>query len=302
MDAGYATVTVAIISSSVAFLAALLSALLAFFTALFVSRWETQREITKLREEAKIKQQLDLASIVKKYSSPILLAAADLQDRLWHLTQNQAKASSPILLEQEASRQKSSLWPMTRRHYLTGTLYLFARYFAWVEILRREVQFLDFGATELTERFSKKLKDVERALAETDLQQFSTVEIKADRQIFQLQQVMIGQLLMVDNDDGLFCLSYADFMERFDDPFSTQDDFVALTDLVTRAVAGNENDFCLTRCIFLLNSLVDLIDFLDPNAKLVTPFERERVFIPRWDLEKWQIEHNASGWQGHGQY
>jgi hypothetical protein len=94
---------------------------------IFAKRIEDNRLRTIKRKET-------LDETFKKFSKPILLAAADLQDRLWHLTQEQAKSQSPILLKEDLDAPKSPTWQMTKRHYLIGTIYLFARYFAWIEI------------------------------------------------------------------------------------------------------------------------------------------------------------------------
>ncbi len=60
---------------------------------------------------------------------PILKSAADLQDRLWHLTQVESRKRGneiPILLQADENLIGSPNWPMTRKHYLTSTIFLFA--------------------------------------------------------------------------------------------------------------------------------------------------------------------------------
>lgn len=247
-----------------------ISSLIALITSLLVVK-------ARLREEQKI----SLSNTVEKYSHPILLSASDLHDRLWHLTQTQAKAKNPILLAED-NLEMGNRWRMTRKHYLTSTIFLFARYFAWIEILHQEIQFLKFGSNKTTKEFGERIKACERALASTSYEYFDATKIHTDRPLFQFQQVLIGQLMIKQLSDSPISVNYSEFVDKYHSELQTHEDFLALEELITRSVSKIENDFCLIRCCQFLNSLVDLIDFLDPKYEFIQKKIRERVLIPKW--------------------
>lgn len=220
--------------------------------------------------------------VSRKYSRPILFAAAELQDRLWGLTQLQAKDENPILLREDENELLSSTISMTKRHYLTSIIYLFSRYFAYIEILKKEVQFVELKQVNTSKSFASLIKASERALSESELRKLSKTFIKSDRQVFKLQQAYIGEKLILDRDGELYCMSFAEFYDKFTD-FSNEAAFKDLIDLLNRALSKNPHDFCLPRCCLLANSLVDLINFLDPKCQYISPNDREKVIVPGVD-------------------
>lgn len=233
----------------------------------------------------KVKRKTTLEDTFRKYSKPILLSASDLQDRLWHLTQRQAKSQYPILLNEELDEAKSPTWVMSKRHYLIGTIYLIARYFAWIEILKTKIQFIESDNDEYTREFSQKIKAIERILSETNLQKNSTERITSDMQLFQLQQTYIGETLIVNQDGEMTCLRFIDFYDKFDDSYNSAEGFIEIKHLLTRSVSKKKSDFSLVRCCLLANALVDLIDFLDPKAIYISTSERERVSLPNYNIK-----------------
>ncbi|MBE9012246.1 hypothetical protein IQ250_18775 [Pseudanabaenaceae cyanobacterium LEGE 13415] len=216
--------------------------------------------------------------ISKRYSRPILLAASELQARLWEITQRQAPSSNPLFLQANDSEPYSSTYSMTRKHFLVSTVYLFGKYFAYIEILKKKAQFLELRKINNSRSFSVLIKAVERTLAETELRKKS--KIRSDRQLFKLQQAYIGEKLMIENGGEMLCMSFAEFYDQFDSVFSKLQDFEDLIEILTRAVSKEQEDFCLTRCCLLGNALVDLINFLDPSNQYVSKMDREKVTVP----------------------
>jgi len=218
--------------------------------------------------------------ISKKYSRPILLAASELQARLWEITQRQATSSKPLFLQEDDSEPFSSTYSMTRKHFLIGTVYLFGKYFAYIEILKKKAQFLELKKINNSRSFSLLIRVVERALAETELRKKSKIQIKSDKQLFKLQQAYIGEKLIIVNDGEVSCMSFAEFYDKFDSEFSKLQDFEDLIEILTRAVSKDQENFCLARCCLLGNALVDLINFLDPNHQYISKIDREKVVVP----------------------
>jgi len=65
----------------------------------------------------------------RTYAEPLIAAAFDLQTRLYSIVQHNFLKAAAV----------------ERGYAEPSTLWLIAQYFAWVEILRREVQYLDVG-------------------------------------------------------------------------------------------------------------------------------------------------------------
>lgn len=271
----------------------LISFVFSLVTAYFVS----QREVAKLREEKKIRQEEE----VKRYWQPILKAAGDLQDRLWHLTQVEAKkreGKTPVLLKQDENQVDNPKWPMTKKDYMTSTLYYFAQYFAWIEILRQETQFIDIGKNEDTRHLHAALRDIEISLSNTglqwgleelgapawlmecNLQTQNSNKISSDRPIFRFQQAVIGQSLINTDSGKLSCSNYLEFKQLYETALKDQPDVACLRELILRAVTGETADFSLARCCILANRLVDLMNLLDPDKKFVFSGKRAYVKVP----------------------
>jgi hypothetical protein len=254
----------------------------AFLTSL-QQRSQFKRDIEKMqkaheidleafREKQKYQRTVTLEEALQRYTRPILLAAIDLQDRLWHLTQKQTKKPGNnkkdyrILLNEDEDTQASRSWPMTKHHYMMTTLYLFGRYFALVELLRQKTQFVDFGSSDATREFDRCLKTVERALAESSLhdkKHFSRkVSYQHDLPIFQFQQAMIGQLLI--NEDGTDYINLVDFAKKYKNKeLDTYPAYADLKSFIVRVSAKEKGDFVHARCCLFANRLVDLIFMLD---------------------------------------
>lgn len=233
--------------------------------------------IAVLEKEQHLSEQQVLKAQLKKYSGLILLAAADLQDRLWHLTRRQAKSEKPVLLNENPQQPSYPAWPMTRNHYLTGTVYLFARYWCWIEVLSHTIRYLDFGSEEQTKAFRDIVKRTERALAETELQKAASKRIRTDRPIFQMQQALMGQCLIRGEGEALECMNFASFAQAYPDLRVRHPDFQDLEALLTGAMTPADSDFHLHRLKIFANSLVAVIDALDPDGNLIPPKERETI-------------------------
>jgi hypothetical protein len=71
-------------------------------------------------------------ALVQRYREPLARAAYDLQSRLWNILRGSFLDSSD---------PKDRRWLYAR----DSTVWLFAQYFGWVEIVRREIQFVPAG-------------------------------------------------------------------------------------------------------------------------------------------------------------
>jgi len=243
--------------------------------------WENQRKI-EMDEQASIR------AAVKKYSKVILISAADLQDRLWHLCENQSKARKKVLLAEDDSAPLYGSWPMTKKHYLTGTMYLFARYFCWVEVLKSRVRFLEFNDDAKSSEFNYHLKRVERMLAETRLHAYSENRISTDKLLFQLMQSEIGENLRTEANGEIQCMPFHAFRQNYAEILNGNEGMQQLEALLMSSMSEAKSNFCLTRLRLVCNALLDLVLFLHAHNNLSTAEEDRKIPIPLFDEDKYQ--------------
>jgi hypothetical protein len=210
-----------------------------------------------------------------------------LQDRLWHLCERQATSANKVLLAEKDLSPAYSSWPMTKRHYLTSTIYLFSRYFCWVEILKSRVRFLEFGDDAKTSAFNYHLKRVERALAETSLQKLSKNKISTDKPIFQLMQTEIGEQLRSEVIGEDQCMSFHDFRTKFDEILNANEGMQELQVLIISSMSDAESNFCLMRLKIVCNALMDMVIFLCEHNNLIPAENLEKIKIDAFDINKY---------------
>lgn len=238
--------------------------------------------------EAVIAEQSSIRATVNKYSRVILLSAADLQDRLWHLCKHQSALSNKFRLGDDESSTISGTWPMTKKHYLTGTLYLFARYFCWVEILKSRIRFLEFNDDTKTNVFNYHLKRVERMLAETSLQDFAQQTISTDKPVFQLMQNEIGESLRTASGTEDQCISFHEFSVNFNEIIKNNEGLQQLEALLLSSITSEmQNSFCLTRLKLVCNALMDMVEFLYEHNNLSQAEKLEKVDIGAFHNDKY---------------
>src|SRR5262249_62028836 len=147
-------------------------------------------------------------------------------------------------------------------YYIQSTAFLVAQYFAWSELMRRQIAALDYRDLSLL------LEKVSEAFTHG----------MPGFQIFLLEQREIGECLMVqmksDSDAAIF--RYSDFRDMMEAPKPAK----RLQVLQNRSKYLLENiDKEEERATLIQNSLVDLLDFIDPEKRWVRP-DRRKKFSP----------------------
>jgi hypothetical protein len=177
---------------------------------------------------------------------PVLWAAFDLQSRVYNIVVQQFFR---VYLTDGSEEQ--------RTYAERNTLFLFAQYLAWVEIVRRSVHFLDLGGTkenrEVVDHFSK-ISSVLNSDGFPDLL-FC---------IFRGDQRAIGEVMIeVTHDGELACICYAEFCARMAADVVFAKWFEGLgADIDHMASARQPHP----RLVRLQDCLMDLINFLDPEC------------------------------------
>jgi hypothetical protein len=207
------------------------------FTA--YSKWSSDRR----------KQLQDAEAIYEKYRDPLLLAARDLQERLFHIVNGTIRT---YIYQEEAKKD----------YLILHTLYLFAQFFAWQLIMRYEIQFFKFQAQDT----HKHLANLESKISKT----LSCDHPSAGPfMIWKGHQSALGEIVITtDHQDQRFCIGYSEFRKRWREDKTFHEWFARPArdlEVIARA-RPRVNDRRLQR---LQSLLVDLIRLLDPKGQVV---------------------------------
>jgi hypothetical protein len=193
------------------------------------------------RREAKTKLQ--------SYREPLLASAYELQARLHNILCD--KFLEKYLFGGNGAKQEAAL---------ESTLYVFAQFFGWREIIRREIQFLRFPRDKETRTTAQTLREIDEA--------FLTDEFGHQFMIWRVEQRGLGERMITIFEDRLRCMGYAEFikhratMRQWLDPLER--------DLRSLDGAGEKR---LTRLQHLLLELVNRLDAEHTRY----PFELEKA-------------------------
>lgn len=254
-----------IITAIIAACVAVLSAGVSLYGQVRIAQL-TDRLARKREAESKEAQ---TAALMSKYRDPLLRSAIDLQSRLYNIHQNHIFENFD---QKEVSEQD---------YLVHNTLYVIAEYFGWVEILRREVQFLDLGDYDLNRRLGELLVNITKAFGTNRHNGHHPFD--RSFQLFNGEQRAIGEIMMTscahDHGSGYECLGYAAFVQQMDEPEFSRWFKTLKTDLkaITQASQPQLSQLQGERLVLIHSRLIDLIDFLDPNCVRVPLRYRTRI-------------------------
>lgn len=244
-------ILVAVVSGAMSLLAAAAALWSNRNVARLSSELEERRRLAGAREQAE--------QLRARYRDPLLGAAFALQSRLYNIV-----AQGFLLRYMRADRA-------SREYATDNTLHLLAEYLAWVEIIRREIQFLDLGAEVANRAWLNALEDVRDALARDDLD--------PTLRVFRGEQRAIGEMATVTLKDPAGgrrheSLGYASFVERRREAELGRW-FVKLeADL---GLLVDEPQAHLERLILLQNGLIDVLEIFDPGCERFPAERRTRL-------------------------
>lgn len=252
--------SIEVLTTTTAALVAVMSAIMSIYGQIRITHLSDK--LAKKREiEAR---QLQTTELMSKYRDPLLRSATDLQSRLFNVCQNR-------ILEEFDQKDLSE-----QKYILSNTLYVFAEYFGWVEILRREVQFLDLGDFELNRHLSELLVNITKAFGTSRFNKQPTYD--PTLQLFNGEQRAIGEIMMIprspDRSLGYECIGYAAFIQKMADPDFEQW-FLKLREHLNQMVNSQKTDW--HRLMLIHSRLIDLIDFLDPQHVRIPLRYRNRI-------------------------
>ncbi len=237
---------IALISAAVA----IASAALAIWGQTKAARIAADLENFRRSEERRHEQE----KAVARYREPLGRAAYDLQSRLYNI------------LELRFIRKYYDNGTDRERSYVVNnTVFLAAQYFAWTEIIRREIQFLDLGTDEKTRELAG-LQDNIYTLWQND-------KMGPLFRVFAGEQRAIGECMIRGGPTGDRCIGYGAFLNQDE---KRKDQLLDALKADVRSFSTHLDE-ARPRLIALQNALIDLLDFLDPSHIRFPKDRREKI-------------------------
>ena len=172
--------------------------------------------------EATVRQQLDAALRLRAEdraqqvqrqiaacSGPLLIAAEELAARL----DNILRAHGFVALAHDWDAKRPASWSNTHEYFLTSTLYLFGRYFAWAQVLRDQLGPDEYLLQRDKDDLRSRLRGVADALAVYPAP-YNLSGAGEDRQVMTWEQVAMGEVLIFREENVPHVLGYPAFRER----------------------------------------------------------------------------------------
>lgn len=193
--------------------------------------------------------------IMKRYKGPLLHAVYDLQSRLYNIIA-QGLVNAYFIHGNDNEKE----------YVVNNTVFVIAQYFAWTEIIRREIQFIDFRDSENTKKLSE-LRDNIYSLWQTD-------GFSDPFRVWAGEQRAIGELMIGDVNNHHTCIGYAEFLSKLKE--NNEPLFKKLqNDVESLSETGTDS---FPRLKEVQHALIDILDYLDPDF-IRFPKER-RGYVP----------------------
>ncbi|WP_137223001.1 hypothetical protein [Shewanella sp. MEBiC00475] len=111
---------------------------------------ENNEALEKLKADLHVQiraeeRSVDLQLTMDRYRGPLVHSAYDLQSRIFNLV-----CQNVISLYFVNERGDGS----EKEYFIKNTMYVIAQYFAWTEIIRKEIQFIEFHESTVSEQLS----------------------------------------------------------------------------------------------------------------------------------------------------
>ena len=223
---------------------------------------DLNKDRSKLNMEEEKARQERVRKEVIRWANPIKVSVDSLEKRLNDIVND----NGYLALDKDCKNKINPNWSITYEYYIPSTLFLFAQYFGWVQLIKEELSYELVQSKTKEVNLLDKFDNVSHALSAFPPRPKFECK-KRDLQIFTLQQRAIADLMLQDRGNGSrTCISYPEFLKKMKDPsFSAH--FKSLLTFVDNL---NPSDDCRwKRMGQTLEALKDLQDgcnkFIDLN-------------------------------------
>ena len=203
--------------------------------------------------KARLDRRRQAQDLEARYRDALMSSAYALASRLFDISRGLLADTDS--LEHEAQAE-------SRGYVHTNTLWMIGRYFAWVELLRRDRYFLALGTTRRGRGLLQSIEGV------TDAFRLESDPSDPYFRLFGAQQSAIAELMIVERESRgevrSDCLGYATFTSKLED----KDDLVFRRwfGTLSRDLEALPTSPGSKRIIAVQHALVDLHQFLDETV------------------------------------
>lgn len=191
----------------------------------------------------------DARKALDMYREPLIAASYELQARLYN-----------ILSLNFVDRYIKDEAPGKRDAAIHSTLYVFAQFFGWRELIRREVQYLHFSRHRETRRFSQLLRDIG--------EEFLDNRYGSQFMLWRAEQRGLGERMIHSSHGRMTCLGYAAFLEHRE----TMDEWL----MPLEQHLENMDESGRQRLTNVQHLLLELVQQLD-DKKMRYPFRMDKA-------------------------
>jgi hypothetical protein len=226
-------------------LAAAIGAAGALSVALLSQLSQRRRDVQEVQREAQNKTQ----ALLDRYQEPLVRAAYDLQSRLYNIIEQDFLATGRDGVSGPDYKALSTAW-------------LFGQYFGWVEITRREAQFLPIPSRDDEASVQGRIDQVTSVCASDKR------PLGDSFRVFRSEQRAMGELMVVpargsSGEERSDCLGYGRFVALLADPSAPLSQwFMPIVEDV-RALGTDGRG--APRLWELQRSLIGVVDAIDPQ-------------------------------------
>ena len=215
------------------------------------------------------KERKALDSVYQKYRDPILLAGRELCSRLdeivthfptVYLKSSVSETSPPRQIENTIDD------PYFQKYKLDSTIYRICAFFAWIELYRQELVFLDSGKERHTYLLERCIESIREDFADGQLNRSQNWQDWKDRLIFREELRVIGEVMLRETSEGKGVIGYASFSELLEPSSKSREKRWIMT--VSNFLLDLDDtglDFRRERLKRLVVHLVELLILLDDN-------------------------------------
>lgn len=193
----------------------------------------------------------EIRATTRKYSTPLIRSAESLERRINNFLRNLDQA-----------------WYSTSDYYRLSTLYTFANYLSWIQVIEESFGFLPYESSRSGRDFNRRVNGVFRALSS-----FSYFSWCADKAAVDASQVprmvltAVGEL--AENSEGTAPCRYSEFTAAYEDNDALRSALAPLDEFLLRV--GGDDPLAHDRLVAAGANLRALIRFLDSRGRFVAP-------------------------------
>ena len=276
---------------------------------LFQFRSRAEKELEYLRVQFRRLEEVD--KLRRRYSTPLLKSAEELYNKLNDVVKNQDRALH-YLEKLPGSvvdiRSMGDVLSSATSIYLTSILYLFARYFASVEAIKKDVGLLQLATEEETKALQLCLRQTVAVFFSGRLHNNFKIRqehrLKYEGRILEGAQVLIGESMLREQNGLHECISYYEFCHKIAD----DEDFRRCLSPLLSFLSGLEEvsginsessdvDFRWAKLIVFTSFLRKLVEQID-SAKVVMLLPELKEYEQDYLAKHRELQENIQYFKG----